>query len=102
MKASLLLTAALFLMGGHQLRAQNSQLDLSFDQDGWTTTSLSAAADNGYGSVLQPDGKIVVAGTGNNTFSLVRYNPDGSLDTSFGTAGSVSTVLGGFDGAVAL
>src|SRR4029077_6816262 len=58
--------------------------------------------------VLQPDGNIVVAGHANVNFSantsdvaLLRYNPDGSLDTSLGTlnAGKVITDLGGFDNA---
>jgi uncharacterized delta-60 repeat protein len=42
---------------------------------------------------VQPDGKIVVAGwTGGSSsdFALVRYNADGSLDTSFGTSGKVT------------
>ena len=35
--------------------------------------------------VIQPDGKIVVAGSSTETsFLLARYNPDGSLDTTFG------------------
>ena len=59
--------------------------------------------------VLQPDGKIVVVGahsftteTGGITsdFALSRYHPDGSLDTSFGTEGKVTTdVTGGDDSA---
>jgi uncharacterized delta-60 repeat protein len=40
----------------------------------------------------------VVAGdtlaNGNRDFALARYNPDGSLDTTFGTGGKVSTDLG--------
>ncbi len=39
--------------------------------------------------VLQPDGKIVAAGSSNSpnedsNFALVRYNPNGTIDTSFG------------------
>jgi hypothetical protein len=30
----------------------------------------------------------------NNDFALVRYNADGSLDTSFGTGGKVTTPVG--------
>lgn len=46
---------------------------------------------------VQADGKIVVAGwgwgpiIGNDDFILVRLNPDGSPDSSFGTNGVVST-----------
>jgi uncharacterized delta-60 repeat protein len=45
---------------------------------------------------LQPDGKIVVAGSSQDpknarisSFALARYNADGSVDTSFGSGGSV-------------
>jgi uncharacterized delta-60 repeat protein len=48
--------------------------------------------------VLQPDGKIVAAGTtiANNSddFALARYNTDGSLDASFGNGGIVATDFG--------
>jgi len=33
---------------------------------------------------IQADGKIVAAGGSNSRFALVRYNPDGILDTTFG------------------
>ncbi len=42
---------------------------------------------------IQSDGKIVVAGDvgRRDSFALARYNTDGTLDTSFGTGGKVST-----------
>jgi uncharacterized delta-60 repeat protein len=60
--------------------------------------------------VLQPDEKILVAGshddgTGSEDFALARYNTDGSLDTSFDTDGKVITDFAGendFGNAVAL
>lgn len=46
---------------------------------------------------MQPDGKILVAGSSNSgsdwDFALARYNADGSLDTSFG-GGIVATAVG--------
>jgi len=45
---------------------------------------------------LQPDGKLVIAGSGNGRFKLQRLNPDGTLDTSWGSSGS--TTLTPFDG----
>ena len=51
-------------------------------------------------SFLDSGGKIVLAGwerkpTGSsNGISVQRYNPDGTLDTSFGTAGAVTTTFG--------
>ncbi|WP_418515131.1 delta-60 repeat domain-containing protein [Delftia sp. PS-11] len=51
--------------------------------------------DNAYGVILQPDGKIVVAGSSSdNDFSLIRLNADGSLDTSFGGQGT-GKLIGG-------
>jgi uncharacterized delta-60 repeat protein len=52
---------------------------------------------------IQPDGKIVVAGrtenpfTGIDSFAIARYNVDGSLDSSFGVMGRVTTDFGGVD-----
>ena len=41
--------------------------------------------------MLQPDGKIVIAGASGYGFALARYGPDGSVDPTFGTAGLVTT-----------
>lgn len=43
------------------------------------------------GVVVQPDGKIVAAGSTFGDFALARYNDDGSLDDTFGTSGEVLT-----------
>ncbi|HEX8249560.1 MAG TPA: FG-GAP-like repeat-containing protein [Pyrinomonadaceae bacterium] len=44
--------------------------------------------------VVQPDGKILVAGNGNpNTFVIIRFNADGSPDTTFGMGGKVTTEI---------
>ncbi|MFD3996026.1 calcium-binding protein [Streptomyces sp. NPDC058548] len=70
-------------------------LDPSFDTDGRVTTSITGANDGAFGMVLQPDGKIVAAGAAGFTdFGLVRYQPNGSLDTSFHTDGKVTTDFG--------
>lgn len=74
----------------------NGSLDLTFDGDGIVTTSIGGVAmdDAAYSSVLQPDGKILVSGyTHGETydFATVRYNDDGSLDSSFGSNGIVVT-----------
>ncbi|KQT13097.1 hypothetical protein ASG40_19865 [Methylobacterium sp. Leaf399] len=56
----------------------------------------------GHGITLQADGKILVAGEGVGTtstdFAVVRYNADGSLDTTFGIGGTVLTPVGVNDG----
>ncbi|MQA76160.1 MAG: hypothetical protein GEU88_17810 [Solirubrobacterales bacterium] len=43
---------------------------------------------------IQPDGKIVAAGRAGGLFALARYNPDGSLDATFGSGGKVVTSIG--------
>ncbi|TBX66115.1 hypothetical protein EZL74_11035 [Flavobacterium silvisoli] len=71
-------------------------LDTSFGNAGKVITSINSGADKAYGVALQSDGKIVVVGVTTNTatgkdFVCVRYNPNGTLDTSFGTGGIVTT-----------
>ncbi|MEY3346465.1 MAG: hypothetical protein RIR40_190, partial [Actinomycetota bacterium] len=69
-------------------------LDISFDTDGIVKTGIRIDS-RAEAVVVQSDGKIIAAGfsssVGNNDFALARYNPDGQLDTSFGTAGIVTT-----------
>jgi len=77
----------------------DGSLDTNFDNDGWLTTDFFGQDDYANSLLLQPDGRIVVAGTatapGNGyDFALARYHPDGSLDTSFSEDGFVATDLG--------
>src|SRR5665647_93001 len=78
-------------------------LDSSFGKNGLVTTSVGHYMDRAQAVVVQPDGKILVAGSSSNNsnldFALVRYNPDGSLDTSFHFNGQVVTVVGSNDDA---
>jgi uncharacterized delta-60 repeat protein len=76
----------------------NGTLDTSFSGDGRQTTDFGLD-DEAKGVVLQDDGKIVAVGGGNRDFGLARYNPNGSLDTSFSGDGKQTTDFGGFDGA---
>ena len=67
--------------------ADPGDLDTTFDGDGKVTTQIVPSADNRAADmVLQPDGKIVLAGTilqgRTRTLALARYNADGSLDTT--------------------
>jgi uncharacterized delta-60 repeat protein len=84
----------------------DGSLDTSFGKGGMVTTSVGASSF-AQALVIQPDGKIVAAGLGGpskgpQAFALVRYNPDGSLDTSFGEGGMVTTGVGGSSFAQAL
>jgi uncharacterized delta-60 repeat protein len=67
----------------------NGSLDTSFSGDGKQTTDFGGCCDGANGVALQDDGKIVVVGGGG--FALARYNPNGSLDTSFSGDGKQTT-----------
>jgi len=73
-------------------------LDTSFSEDGMLTTDFGSGGNLGLSIIVQPDGKILVAGrmfNGNHyDFGLVRYQPDGSLDTSFSGDGKLNTDFG--------
>lgn len=75
----------------------NGSLDNTFDGDGKVITPIGADSDYARAIKLQSDGKIVVTGdlyVGiNNDIAVVRYNSDGSLDTSFDGDGKVITVI---------
>jgi uncharacterized delta-60 repeat protein len=68
----------------------NGSMDNSFDTDGLVITNI-IGNDLVYAMAIQTDGKIVVAGTSNNDFSAVRYNTNGSLDSTFDADGKVTT-----------
>ena len=79
----------------------NGDLDTTFDNDGKVITSLG----NGLKSYVkylsvQTDGKIIVAGVSYTSvppqefsFSIAKYNPNGSLDTSFDGDGIVNNTF---------
>jgi uncharacterized delta-60 repeat protein len=77
-----------------RLNADGS-LDTTFDTDGMAQTDFASSLDAAYSVNVQSDGKIVLSGTSNQSgttdFALVRYNTDGSLDTTFDTDGKVVT-----------
>jgi len=89
-----------------------SNLDPTFDGDGIVITNINSY-DVGNDLAIQTDGKIVVAGasgifslggekgptpspleTPRKDFTVARYNTDGSLDSTFGSGGTVTTVIG--------
>lgn len=94
----------------------NGSLDTAFGTGGKVSTDFYGTVDMASSIALQPDGKFVVAGVSSGTmdptsldgnmrvkdvfrtnsptasdFAIARYNPDGSLDSSFGTGGRGTT-----------
>ena len=84
----------------------NGSLDRSFGNGGIVTTNFPQGS-YAFDVALQPDGKIIAAGTvfvnfdpgesSDTDFALARYNPDGSPDATFGNGGQVSTDFLGFE-----
>ena len=80
-------------------------LDTTFGGDGIVTTAIGSGYDVAKTLLIQPsDNRIVVAGSSfngsHNDFAMVRYNTDGSLDTSFGGDGIVTTPVGSLDSGI--
>ncbi|MBK8278313.1 MAG: DUF4347 domain-containing protein [Nitrospira sp.] len=78
----------------------DGSLDTSFGGgSGYVSTDLAGGNDRADSLTIQSDGKVILAGFGFNgtsfDFALVRYNTDGSLDTSFNDTGKVLTDFGG-------
>jgi uncharacterized delta-60 repeat protein len=74
-------------------------LDTSFGApNGYALTTINSRQSAGNAVAIQSDGKIVVAGgasdsRGNNALAVLRYNANGSLDSTFGNGGVVLTTL---------
>jgi uncharacterized delta-60 repeat protein len=93
------------VLGGTALLAHNEfaaarlnpdgSIDPSFGTGGISTLAPPAAA---WGMVLQPDGKLVLAGEqsdgGGQAFMAARLRADGSPDPGFGTGGAVTVPIG--------
>ena len=77
----------------------NGQLDPTFGSGGKVIAALDAGGDGLSAIALQPDGKIVAAGSVIHdnwqlSFLLARFNADGTLDTTFASQGIVATNFG--------
>ena len=90
----------------------NGTLDIGFGTNGevrtqiFATNPLHASVKD---LIIQPDGKIIAVGNSSrgsfipptsyaNEVAVVRYNPNGSLDTSFDSDGIATTLIFGADG----
>ncbi len=74
--------------------AADGTLDPTFGTNGVVVTDLGSVSDFGVNIALQADGKIIMAGSGSAPI-IARYNLDGTLDTTFGTGGKLTTIFGG-------
>ncbi|MFI5172462.1 MAG: T9SS type A sorting domain-containing protein [Chitinophagales bacterium] len=72
--------------------SQAGELDPGFGTGGIVITDFGQEQDDyAYSVLVQPDGKIIIAGwsytTFENDFAVARYNSDGTLDVDFGIGG---------------
>src|SRR6185436_3588641 len=94
-KSIILVISLLFFSAS--VSAAPGDLDPTFGNGGIVITGSSNPnhLNTAWAMAIQSDGKIVVVGDGtlgfNWDFAVVRYNPDASLDSSFGVAGIVIT-----------
>ncbi|MDA9941056.1 delta-60 repeat domain-containing protein [Luminiphilus sp.] len=96
----------LTIVGAKPVAAAAGDLDTTFGTDGKVTTDFNGLTDEARSVAIQSDGKLVVAGISIEgsqidessfwRFALARYNVNGSLDTSFGGGGKVTTAIGGY------
>jgi uncharacterized delta-60 repeat protein len=87
------LASALTASSASPALAAPGDLDTTFGGDGKVTTNFTRGFDAANAVAIQADGKIVAAGvaTDGRRFALARNNPDGTLDTTFGDRGKVTT-----------
>ncbi|NOY84009.1 MAG: hypothetical protein GXO96_04140, partial [Nitrospirae bacterium] len=84
----------------------NGTLDTSFATSGIGTTQIGTGTSVAKAVIMQSDDKIILAGSAEVVFvsptetstsfdfALARYNANGSLDTTFGNNGIVTTAIG--------
>lgn len=96
---------AVLFMAGSAPAAEIGRLDVSFGEDGRVVTAPGVFEDQAYAVLVQPDGRILAAGSSSNgvnlDFALVRYTADGELDPAFNINGLVTTQVGADDDEIA-
>ena len=80
---------------------QPGELDSLFNGTGRVFTGTTDKMLVGFSNAVQTDGKLLVAGMGSESstsytqFAVIRYNTNGTLDSSFGHWGKVMNDFGG-------
>lgn len=79
--------------------AADEILDPNFGTNGIMTSNFGGINNSTIRVILQTDGKIIVSGYYQTSTPFVaRYNSSGTVDTSFGTNGSIIPLIGAFTG----
>ncbi|MFO0999032.1 MAG: Calx-beta domain-containing protein [Planctomycetaceae bacterium] len=76
-------------------------LDTSFDGDGLLLSPIRPYSDSASQIFVRPDGKFYLGGNSygstDQDFAVARYNPNGTLDSTFGTNGATTIAIGAGD-----
>lgn len=73
------------------------RLDATFGTGGAATANFATGIDYAWSIDAQPDGKVVTAGVAvgtNQDFAVARWTANGTLDSTFGSGGKVTTAIG--------
>jgi uncharacterized delta-60 repeat protein len=99
------LACLLVVLPASRARGAPGDLDMTFGGDGRVITNIGKGIDAPEDVAIQPNGKIVAVGDVQvaariQRFAVARFDRDGTLDTTFGGNGKVTTAFtGGEDGA---
>ena len=104
-RAVVVLALAVLLLSpqaSHTAETAAGDLDPTFGMSGKIRTDFFGARDFAAAVAILPDGKILAGGTADlfnspespELFALARYQPDGSLDPTFGSGGKSSQLSG--------
>ena len=78
----------------------NGDSDTGFGDEGVAITTHGTSAQASALAIQTSNDKIVVAGSatvsGTENFCVMRYDTDGTLDSTFGTSGIATTVIGAY------
>jgi uncharacterized delta-60 repeat protein len=94
------LVCSCFLLWSNGLKSQSQWLDPAFGEDGIVTATFNNSYYNEMASriAIQEDGKIVITGdvSGSYGIPVMRFDQDGTIDSTFGTDGRVLINISGF------
>ncbi len=96
----LTLTIAGVMLAAPAAAFADGQLDLTFNGTGAHVGSAAentifTNAENRIPMIVQADGRIVAGGARGGAMTLVRYNVNGTIDTTFGNGGFATRQFGG-------
>ena len=76
----------------------NGTIDTAFGTNGWVTTPFKGLSASSKSTSINAAGRIIVGGmgvgSGQSEFVMAAYNPDGTLDNTFGQAGRINFHIG--------